>query len=238
MSENHALGILAQNQSEIEGIDPRALWDGFLRAREKTLEVIDVIKGELKEGISENDARLLTLNIFADFGVRKHWHRPYIRFGEGTLFSFLDPVSENRLAPDDAYHFDFGPVWPADKLGMDSEIEYESDYGDTFIFGKNLEAELMIKALHESFEITKKAWSSEQLNGVEIYQRFKKEVEARGYKFVESVDGHRISEFPHHKYTKDRLSKIRFVPSSSLWVLEAMIHHPYLKMGAFYEDLM
>ena len=238
MSDNHALGILIQNQKDIEGIDSSALWDGFLLARSKTLEVMEVIKGELKEGLSENEARLLSLNIFSDYGVKKHWHRPYIRFGEGTLFSFQDPISENVLKVNDPYHFDLGPVWPAAKLGIDSEVEYESDYGDTFIFGKNEEAEKMIKSLHEAFLVTKNEWAVNKLTGIDIYLRFKKEVESRRYIFVDNVDGHRISEFPHHKYTKDRLSKIRFVPSASLWILEAMIHHPKLKMGAFFEDIM
>jgi methionine aminopeptidase len=239
MSDLHQLQVSALDRSTIENVDPKFIVEGLFRARNKTVEVLHEIRKEFKEGLSENDARSLALSIFKDHGVTKHWHRPYIRFGEGTLLSFYDPISENRLALNDIYHLDLGPVWPSEKLGLDSELEYEGDYGDTFVFGdSNQEAVNMIDALHEVFYLAKNEWQNNQLAGTEIYRFFNEQISKRGFVFIEKVDGHRVSDFPHHKYTKDRLSKIDFTPSNSLWILEAMICHPTLKMGAFFEDLM
>ncbi|MGZ3770253.1 MAG: M24 family metallopeptidase [Bdellovibrio sp.] len=238
MSDLHQLGIYSADQAQMEKVDPQFLNEGLLRARAKTIEVLHEIRNALKEGMSENKARLLTLSIFQSHGVSKHWHKPWIRFGEGTTLSFYDALSESNLKKNDIYHLDFGPVWPAEKLGLDGDIEYEGDYGDTFVFGTNEEAQKMINALHDSFHETKKSWKQNELSGQNIYKVFKDIVESKGYVFIDKVDGHRISDFPHHKYTRDRLSKISFVPTSSLWILEAMICHPNQKMGAFYEDIM
>ncbi|MGZ3774254.1 MAG: M24 family metallopeptidase [Pseudobdellovibrionaceae bacterium] len=226
------------NKDQIEKVDPQFLTEGLIRARAKTIDVMHEIRSALTEGMNENDARLLTLSIFQNHGVSKHWHKPWIRFGEGTTLSFYDPISESKLNKNDIYHLDLGPVWPAEKLGLEGDMEYEGDYGDTFVFGSNDEAQKMIDALHDSFHETKKSWKEKELSGEDLYKVFKDNVESKGYIFVDKVDGHRISDFPHHKYTRDRLSKISFVPTSSLWILEAMICHPVQKIGAFYEDIM
>jgi hypothetical protein len=239
MSDLHQLNVSALDQATIEKVDPHFIAEGLYRARDKTALVLHEIRKEFKEGLSENDARILALSIFQDHGVTKHWHRPYIRFGEGTILSFYDPISENCLKENDIYHLDLGPVWPSHKLGLDSELEYEGDYGDTFVFGdSNHEATKMIEALHEVFNLVKNEWQNNKLAGTEIYHFFSEQISNKGYVFVEKVDGHRVSDFPHHKYTKDRLSKIDFTPTNSLWILEAMICHPTLKMGAFFEDLL
>lgn len=59
-----------------------------------------------------------------------------------------------------------------------------------------------------------------------------------GYAMIEKVDGHRISDFPHQKYSRERLAKLQFEPAPLLWVLEIHIRHPELEIGAFYEDLL
>ena len=99
MTDLHQVGVTAPDQASIEKVDPRFIIEGLLKARDKTIEVLKVICSELKEGQSENDAKSMAQNIFADYGVIKHWHRPYIRFGEGSVLTFHDPISENRLKP-------------------------------------------------------------------------------------------------------------------------------------------
>ncbi|MGZ3743526.1 MAG: M24 family metallopeptidase [Pseudobdellovibrionaceae bacterium] len=238
MSDHHQLGVYVPNQKQIEGVDPSFIKKGLFLAREKTIQVTEEIKLALKQGMNESDARQLSLSVFEKHGVKKHWHKPWVRFGEGTTLSFYDPISESLLQANDIYHFDFGPVWPSEVLGLEGPLEYEGDYGNTFVFGSNEEAEHMIKSLHESFYEVKTHWKRENVSGEDLYKLFKKSIETKGYIFVDKVDGHRIGDFPHHKYTKDRLSKISFVPTSGLWVLEAMICHPQKKMGAFFEDIM
>ncbi len=238
MSDLHQLGVSADSQSDLEKVGEQFMVSGLLKAREKTIEVLNVIRSEFKEGQSENDARLMALSIFEDYGVKKHWHRPFIRLGEGTVLSFHDPISESRLKPNDVFHLDLGPVWPSEKLGLSSSLEYEGDYGDTFVFGKNDDAVKMIEAVHRILLEAQAEWKKKKISGETIYQFMKQQAEKSGYVFVDRVEGHRVSDFPHHKYTRESLSKINFIPKSSLWVTEIMICHPNLKMGAFYEDLM
>lgn len=239
MSDLHQLQVTSSSdQVDIEKVDPQFITEGLLRARVKTMEVLEVIRNEMKEGHSESEARRTAVSVFKTYGVTKHWHQPYIRFGEGTTLSFHEPLSSNQLKNHDVYHLDLGPVWPSDLLGMGPGLEYEGDYGDTFVYGENAEAQKMINTLHDIFHLTKQTWKEKCPSGKNLYQFFKEQVESQGYIFVEEVEGHRIGDFPHQKYTQKRLSQIEFAPSNSLWILEAMIRHPKLKMGAFYEDLM
>jgi len=239
MGNIHKLGTNTMTQAELEKVDPQFAVEGLLKAREKTLEVLARIRSELKEGASERDVLSQIRSIFADYGVTQHWHRPFVRFAEGTRLTYNDDESDIRLKHDWPYYLDVAPVWPGAKLGMDSKIRYESDYGDTFIFGQNAEAQKMIDSIHNAFDEAKQYWRQKK-SGEEIYGCFKKRVENEGFIFREEIDGHRLGDFPHIKYTRDLeyLSKIEFIPTAGLWMLEVMITHPNLKMGAFYEDLM
>ena len=44
------------------------------------LHVMQEIRQALKEGMTEDEARLLALAIFRDHGVTKHWHKPKLEF--------------------------------------------------------------------------------------------------------------------------------------------------------------
>ncbi len=234
----HQLGATAPPHFNLEMVDEKFVEVGLLKAREKTVEVLHVIRSQFKIGQNENDARILAQKIFADYGATKHWHRPLIRFGEGTVLSFNEPISDHKLTENSVYHMDLGPVWPGQKLGIDSNLEYEGDYGDTFVFGQNGNAQDMINIVHRVFDKAKQMWRENLFTGEEIY-RFSRELfKKTDYEFVEKVEGHRVADFPHHKYSKERLANIKFVPKRSLWVLELMVRHPQLKFGAFYEDLL
>lgn len=238
MSEMHQLRVSAENKAAYEQVSPEFILEGLLKARDKTFEVLQEIRSQLREGVNERQARLITLSTFADHGVKKHWHLPYIRFGEGSLLTFHDPISEDQLKPNDIFHMDLGPVWPSEALGLGVGLEYEGDCGDSFVFGENPTGQKMIDTLHELFGLAVSEWRKNQPTGEVLYQFLKEQTEKRGYKMMERVDGHRVSEFPHHKYTRDSLSRMDFTPTDSLWVLELMICKPELKMGAFYENLL
>lgn len=49
---------------------------GLLKAREKTWQVLHEIRETLRPGLTEDDARKLSLDIFREHGVVKHWHKP------------------------------------------------------------------------------------------------------------------------------------------------------------------
>ncbi len=235
MYQPHPVGVLSSTQL-IEGVDPAFVAQGLYRARKNTIQVLDEFRGSLLEGMTENDARILALDIFKAHGVIKHWHKPYIRFGAGTRLTFHDPLQPDyRLRAGDPYYADFGPVWSDPELGL----EYEGDYGDSFVFeGSHPEAEKCAKIARQLFFEAQAKWKNEHLSGEEIYRFLQKRADETGYKLLESVAGHRIGDFPHHKHSKQNLSQVQFEPKESLWILEVMLLDPLDRFGAFFEDLL
>jgi hypothetical protein len=235
MNHPHPIQVTAEDRLKLEGVNEKFITQGILRAREKTIRVLNEARTQLKEGMTEEEGRKMTMDLFADYGVTKHWHRVYVRFGAGTMLTFNDPVQPDyRLKENDPYYFDLGPVWKDEELGL----EYEGDYGDTFVFGKNAEGERCANAARTLFNEAKLEWSKNQASGQAIYEFLKKRSAEMEYRLLDGVEGHRVADFPHHKYSKERLSKVPFQPKGSLWVLEVMLIHPSLPMGAFFEDLL
>lgn len=231
----HSVGVSHPTSNHPESLSSQFVLEGLLRAREKTWEVVEQIQKEIKEGIQEAEASKLALNIFSDFGVSKHWHKPYIRLGPGTTRSFRDPIQPDyRLQPNDPFYIDVGPVWK----DPDFELEYEGDAGDTYILGSNPQALKCIETARGMFQDIQTRYHQEQMSGVEIYKRLKELAEENKYELIENVDGHRLSDFPHHKYTKERLAHLPSKPKSGFWILEIQIKSTSLNVGAFYEDLL
>jgi CDP-4-dehydro-6-deoxyglucose reductase len=235
-NELHALGVTEEFRDRIEKVDPRFVREGILRARERSWAALREIQGKLVEGLSELEARKLALAVFAERGVKKHWHQPNIRFGPGTALTFHDPLQpEYRLRRDDAVAMDLGPVW----ADLETEIEYEGDVGDSFVFGENAAAERCANTVRSLFEEGKKKWVAEpSISGKALYEFLGVRSEEEGYRLLPNVVGHRASDFPHQRYCKDKLPQMEFHPSGFLWVLELQIVHPTLPLGAFYEDLL
>ena len=223
------------NADALQTVDPRFIREKLLHAQMQSWNVLKRIKDEINQGTTEDEARKLALKICSGFGVSKHWHKPYIRFGTGTTLTFHDPLqSEYRLQTGDPFYIDLGPVWHDAESGLD----YEGDVGDTFIFGENSEAEKCAETARTLFQEAKSKWQTGCLTGCEIYVFLNRRASELGYALLEKVDGHRLGDFPHQKYSKERLAKLPFCPKSSLWVLEVQITHPELKIGSFYEDLL
>jgi Xaa-Pro aminopeptidase len=235
MTDPHSIGVRALSQESLEGVSPRFVNEGLLRARAKTISVLAQIREGLRPGMTEDDARKYSLEVFASHGVKKHWHKPYLRFGPGTALTFHDPLQPDyRLREGDPYYIDLGPVWADPERGL----EYEGDYGDTFVLGVNREAENCARAARELFAETCAQWKQKGLTGEQLYAFAKSGAEQRGYRLAEAVDGHRLSDFPHHKYSKERLAGVAFQPSKSLWVLEIQIVDAKSRFGAFFEDIL
>jgi Xaa-Pro aminopeptidase len=235
MNSPHELGVLAASKAALEAVDPKFIKDGLRKARDKTKEVYELILKNLKEGMSEDDARRMTLQICTDLGVKKHWHRPYIRFGVGTTLTFNDPVQPTYpLAKGDACYIDLGPVWPDEELGL----EYEGDYGDSFVFGENPEAQKCGDACRMLFQEARDAWAKDKLSGQAVYELLKRRSEELGYELLDEVAGHRVGDFPHHRFSKSSLAELAFIPSDTLWILEVQIIDKQKRFGAFYEDIL
>ena len=240
MEQPHTLGVYTPAQTVLENVASKFLIEGLLHAQKKTVVVLHEIRAHLKVGMTENDARLLALEIFKQHGVTKHWHRPYIRFGAGTTLTFNHPIqADYRLQENDPYYLDLGPVWPAED---DTGLEYEGDYGDTFVFGTsggtNAEAEKCAELSRKLFQEVQALWRREKLSGEALYLYLEKRAAELGYKLADDVLGHRLGDFPHQKYSKERLAKLKFTPKDSLWVLEVQLVDPQNRFGAFFEDLL
>jgi hypothetical protein len=235
MTELHRVGISSSSNHPLEAVNPTFVKEGILKAQKKSWDVLNDLKSLMKIGITEDEARKLALQLFQDHGVTKHWHRPYIRFGAGTTLTFNDPLRTGAFLKDgDPYYLDLGPVWIDSELGL----EYEGDVGDTFVFGNNPEAEKCAQTARDLFDQAKQKWKETKLDGKSIYEFLHQEASNRNYQLIEHVKGHRVSDFPHHRYSKSTLGDIDFCPNESLWVLEIQIIEPRLQIGAFYEDLL
>ena len=211
----------------------------FLRnAREKTMEVCAEIPKLLKAGMTERDAKRVVMECFAERGVKKHWHRTYVRFGAGTCRTFNEPEeTEETLKENDPVYFDVGPIWPKEVLGSVGELDYEGDYGNSFVFLGN-RAPPVLEFGRELFEHGRSRWITGQVTGAQLYVELSQLALKSGYSLHPRVRGHRLSDFPHQKYTKATLGELPFVPGDGRWVLEVHLIDPQLNRGAFFEDLL
>ncbi|MGE4233382.1 MAG: M24 family metallopeptidase [Bacteriovoracia bacterium] len=235
MSDLDQINVLTQNREQMEQVDPRFAKEKLYFYQNKTWKVLNEIRSNLSEELTEDGARRLALEIFEKHGVKKHWHKPYIRFGKGTTLTFHEPLQpEYTLKKDDAVYIDIGPIW----LDQDSGLLFEGDVGETFVFGENKEIQACADTAKGLFLEVQDQWQKQKLSGKEIYNYLQKRTLELGYIFVGKVDGHRTGDFPHQKYSKERLAKLDFCPNSSLWVLEIQINDPQLRFGAFYEDIL
>ena len=235
MNELHQLGVTEESRSKIEGVHPSFIKEGLLLARAQSWSAFQQIRAQIKEGMTEVQARKLAVSVFADLGCKKHWHQPSIRFGDGTRLTFHKPLRDDyQLRPDDPVYMDLGPVWKESETG----IEYEGDVGDSFVFGVNPAADHCIQTARSLFESAKQKWKAEKCTGKALYEQIAFQAQTAGYQFVENVVGHRLGDFPHQKYSKQELPHVSFYPTGYLWILELQIIHPELPIGAFYEDLL
>lgn len=229
----HKLRVVPTNN--IEKVGEKFVLEGLLLARQKTIDIMHEIRRALTPGLTEDDARKLALDIFRAHGVEKHWHKPYIRFGAGTALSFHEPLQEKyQLKLNDPFYIDLGPVWP----DAEHELLYEGDVGDTFILGTNEAAEQCAKTTRLIFSEAQAHWRKLMCTGKELYSFIKQRAGYYGYDLKENVDGHRLSDFPHHYYSRKRLAELDLIPTPSLWVLEIQLVDKSKKFGAFYEDLL
>ncbi len=229
------LGIHELSQGQLEAVSPHFVKAKLLSAQEKSWEVFQTIRENLREGMTEGTARKKAIEIFSDFGVKKHWHQPYIRFGRGTALTFNDPLQlENPLLYGSGVSMDLGPIWPDDEINLG----FEGDVGDSFAFGVHEEFEKCASTCRQLFQEVRSEWRTRRWTGQEIYQFLNTRAQSLGYVLAPKVEGHRIGDFPHHKYSRENLANLKFHPNVTLWVLEVQVNDPDSRFGAFFEDIL
>lgn len=213
-----------------ENVSPEFSQDSMSRAQARTWTVLHELSQRISDGMTEIDAHAVAKTLFKNFEVEKLWHPPKIRFGVNTLKTFREISDPDvKIKSGDAFFLDLGLVF----------YGHEGDCGQTFVLGKNLEAEKMIKAGREIFSEVRAHWDHNSVSGSELY-KFAGEATAKyGYILnLQGASGHRIGDFPHATYHKGSLKAFDRKPIADRWILEIQIKHPHLQLGAFYEDLL
>lgn len=201
----------------------------LLLAREKTRNCLRRIAESIHPGMTEGEALSIADTVLTEAGAEKNWHRPCIRFGVNTTLPFgVSSQDGVVLGSDDIFFVDIGPVFDG----------YEGDAGDTFTTGSSPHLRRCKTDVRRIFSDVRRHWKSGHAKGRGLYEHAQQRAKERGWLLNLSVDGHRLSEFPHHVLFRGGLSGIEYAPAADAWVLEIQIRHPSTPFGAFFEDLL
>ncbi|PWK88502.1 M24 family metallopeptidase [Fulvimonas soli] len=199
------------------------------RARERSWAVLADIRGRMRPGLDEEQAKAMAAEVFRAHGVERLWHPPYIRIGPNTLKTYREPSDPGvRLGADDVFFVDLGLVFDG----------HEGDVGDTFTVGEAPRQQACAEAARALFDDVAAAWRTRGLSGRALYAYAGERAAAMGWRFNHAIKGHRLGDFPHAVHKAGNLGDLGAVPSPGLWVLEIQLAHPGEPFGAFYEDLL
>ncbi len=195
------------------------------------------IANSIEVGMNEKDAYHIANTVFKNYGLKYHWHYPYIGLGQGTnklksvssLFGSLFNMKV-KLSENDLIMIDIAPI-----------IEgYPSDYTVTKVVGNHKERQ-------EHCDFTKQTafkmieMVENKMTNKEIFIETKKIVQKSGKYVVGEVPvinlGHRILKLPRFTYyvPEGRLPFLLFYPGPAflngrwnrtldrLWAIEPYI---------------
>jgi hypothetical protein len=229
----HTLGV--HSDRSIEATHETFLSQYFLEARRLSWVALERIWESLTPGMTELEAGKKSVDVLKEMGSPRNWHRPIIRFGKNTALPYsVKSDGSSFLTENIPVMIDIGPVWKVEG----SDLEYEGDVGDTRVFGKNEKAEACAQAARELFEGACHYWRSEKCSGDAIYRWLDEGAAKKNYRLVETVDGHRLGDFPHVRFFKGSLAAVNFTPAPDVWMLEVHLKTPGGEFGAFYEDAL
>jgi hypothetical protein len=190
--------------------------------------LLDRIIAAVKPGVRESEIKDYALRLFAEQGIERTWHPPYVRFGEHTLLTFRDKASEDRvLQENDIAFIDIGIV----KDGI------ESDAGRSISFGNSLEYKLLADASLTIFNDATDYWQHHNPRGIALYEYIYNLADKLGVVWNLDPAGHLIGAFPHRGWKRGINHFPNFVDDGA-WILEIQIKHKTLSAGAFFEDLL
>jgi Xaa-Pro aminopeptidase len=200
----------------------------YLRAQEKTKQLVLDFSKNIVPGMLETEARALLEKALDDSGIQKKWHPTKLRMGTNTIKSFRDISEEYTLKENDIFFLDIGPVY----------FNHEGDYGETFVVGANPDLMKLADATKTIFQSTSNMWKEKKLTGKELYEFATSEAKKLNLTLNTNMYGHRVGDFPHAVHTKANLGNIPFTPSPNLWILEIHLIDEKLNRGAFFEDVL
>ena len=202
--------------------------DHYLRAQEKTRQVVLEFSKKLKPGMTEKEGKKLLEQTLDDSGMEKRWHPTKMRMGINTTKNFRDDSLDYILKDDDIFFVDIGPVY----------YNHEGDYGETFTIGNDPSLSKLALASKEIFYTTQAVWKEKKLTGTELYEFATAEAMKKGLRLNSNMYGHRLGDFPHAVHSKAKLGALDFNPAPNLWVLEIHLIDDRNGLGSFFEDLL
>jgi Xaa-Pro aminopeptidase len=202
--------------------------EDYLRAQEKTRQVVLAFSKILKPGINEVEAKALLEKTLDESGLEKRWHPSKMRIGPNTTKNFRDDSIPHVLTENDIFFVDIGPVY----------YNHEGDYGETFTLGSDPRLKKLAEASKIIFNSTLKVWKEKKLTGIELYQYADLEAQKLNLKLNSNMYGHRMGDFPHAVHSRAKLGTLDFTPAPQLWILEIHVIDEELGMGSFFEDLL
>lgn len=214
--------------NQIESCGEKFNLNHYLNAQENTKKIVLEFSKKIVPGMNEKETHAMFEKFLFDSQVEKKWHPTKLRMGPNTTKSFRDESLDYTLLENDLFFFDIGPVF----------FEHEGDYGQSFAIGNNPAFHELAQAPEYIFQLTKKAWFENKLTGTELYQFAESEAEKLGLKLNTNMYGHRLGDFPHALYSRDKLGELDFNPAPKLWVLEIHLINEKLGRGAFFEDIL
>lgn len=200
----------------------------YLKTQVKTKQLVLDFSTTLKPGMLESDVLIHLENFLDESGLQKRWHPTKFRAGINTTCSFRDLSTPYTLAENDIFFLDIGPVY----------FDHEGDYGETFVFGSEPKLEKLRDASKNIFYKTQEEWRKQKLTGAELYEFADQEAKKLDLRLNSNMYGHRLGDFPHALFSKEKLGNLEFSPVSNLWVLEIHLIDDQIQRGAFFEDIL
>ncbi len=215
---------------DIEQVGEKFNTDGMDKCQARAWELLHTLAGKVEPGMSEEEAHVISAELFEKFGSEKKWHPSKIRFGKNTVKTFReisDPTV--RLQENDVFFLDLGPIF----------YDHEGDVGKTFVVGEFPAARNIIRAGEEIFGKVCRRWKGTGESGAQLYAYASGLAREIGYELsTTSGSGHRISDFPHAIYHKGALREFEQTPQAYRWVLEIQLLDHANQIGAFFENIL
>lgn len=198
--------------------------------QEKSWQLLHALAEKIKPGMSEEEAHVISNELFASFQSEKKWHPSKIRFGKNTVKTFREVSDPTiRLQENDIFFLDLGPIFNG----------HEGDVGKTFVLGKLPAAEKLIAVGEEIFGKVRNRWKETGESGAQLYAYASGLAKEYGYELsLTSGSGHRISDFPHAIYHKGALREFEHTPQAYRWILEIQLRDHANQIGTFFEDIL
>lgn len=206
----------------------------FLNARALCQKAADIIIDRLEVGMTEKDGQALVKDVFKDFDILKFWHPTKFRMSTDTTKTFRDLPDENLTVVDkDLVFIDIGPI-------IDN---HEADFGRTVVLNKtggelNPQYLQLAKASEIIFRETEKRWKQTGATGIKLFEFAQHKTAELGYRLDHRMAGHRLGDFPHQVFSKQKLFEYEKSPVKNIWVLEIHIVDDKNQRGSFFEDIM